>query len=62
MAKSNNSYIKKQKEFKRKKKKKEKLERKIERQKNSKGGALENMLAYVDEFGNITTVPPQTKK
>lgn len=44
--------------MKRQKKKKEKLEKKLERQKNSKGGNLENMLAYVDEFGNITSTPP----
>ncbi len=62
MAKSNNAYIKKQKEMQRKKKHQEKLERKKERQKNSSGGSLENMLAYVDEFGNITSVPPQKKK
>ena len=59
MARSNNSFIKKQKEFLRKKKQQEKVERKRERQKNSPGGALENMLAYVDEFGNITSTPPQ---
>jgi S-adenosylmethionine hydrolase len=61
MAKSNNSFIKKQKEFQRKRKQQEKVERKKERQKNSPGGALENMLAYVDEFGNITSTPPQKK-
>ncbi len=61
MAKSNNSFIKKQKELQRKRKQQEKVERKKERQKNSPGGALENMLAYVDEFGNITSAPPQKK-
>lgn len=58
MAKSNNSFIKKQKELQRKKKREEKIERKNERKKNSAGGALENMLAYVDEFGNVTSTPP----
>ena len=58
MAKSNNAFIKKQKELNRKKKRQDKLERKKERQKNSTGGSLENMLAYVDEFGNITSTPP----
>lgn len=58
MAKSNNAFIKKQKELLRKKKQQEKMERKKERQKNSPGGGLENMMAYVDEFGNITSVPP----
>lgn len=61
MAKSNNAFIKKQKEFLKKKKKQEKMERKKERQKNSVGGALEDMLAYVDENGNITSTPPIKK-
>jgi hypothetical protein len=61
MAKSNNSFIKKQKELVRKKKKQEKEERKNERKKNSTGGDLENMLAYVDEYGNITSTPPEKK-
>jgi hypothetical protein len=62
MAKSNNAYIKKQKELQRKKKREEKVERKNERKKNSAGGSLENMLAYVDEFGNLTSQPPEKKK
>jgi len=62
MAKSNNAFIKKQKELLRKKKHQEKEERKKERQKNSQGGSLENMMAYVDEFGNISSTPPEKKK
>jgi len=62
MARSNNSFIKNQKAQRRKKKQQEKMERKRERQKNSQGGALENMLAYVDEFGNITSTPPEKKQ
>ena len=62
MAKSNNAFIKKQKELKRKKNQQEKQERKLERQKNSLGGGLENMLAYVDEYGNITSTPPAEQK
>lgn len=62
MAKSNNSFIKKQKEFQRKKNRQEKEERKIERKKNAVGGKLEDMMAYVDEFGNITSTPPDPKK
>ena len=58
MAKSNNAFIKKQKEQNRKKKQKEKMEKKLERKKNSPGGDLENMMAYVDEFGNISSTPP----
>ncbi|GHN02057.1 hypothetical protein WSM22_35460 [Cytophagales bacterium WSM2-2] len=62
MAKSNNAFIKKQKEQNRKKKQKEKMEKKLERKKNSPGGDLENMMAYVDENGNITSTPPLKKK
>ena len=58
MSKSNNSFIKKQKELVRKKKREEKEEKKIERKKNATGGDLESMMAYVDEFGNITSTPP----
>jgi S-adenosylmethionine hydrolase len=62
MAKSNNAFIKKQKELNRKKKRQEKIEKKNERRKHSSGGQLENMMAYVDEYGNITSTPPETKK
>jgi len=60
MARSQNSFIKKQKEKKRELKKKEKEARKKERQENNaKGGDLEDMMAYVDEFGNISSEPPE---
>jgi len=40
-------------------KRKEKEERKLDRKQNSdKGKSLEEMMAYVDENGNITTTPP----
>ena len=59
MARSQNSFLKKQLEQNKAKKKKEKEQRKQERQENASGGTLENMLAYVDEFGNISSTPPQ---
>ncbi|MBL7863274.1 MAG: cold-shock protein [Cyclobacteriaceae bacterium] len=59
MAKSNNAFIKKQKEEVRRKKRLEKEEKREERKKNSKGGALEDMIMYVDEFGNFTSEPPK---
>jgi len=62
MAKSQESYNKKEKEKKRLKKRKDKLEKKVERKANSDGGGLENMMAYVDEFGNITDTPPDPTK
>ncbi len=64
MAGPNNSYIKKQKTEKRLKKRREKEQKKVQRKENSSGGGLENMIAYVDKFGNITDEPPveETKK
>lgn len=35
------------------------MQRKKERQENSSGGTLPEMLAFVDEFGNITDTPPE---
>lgn len=58
MGRSQETFGKKEKEKKRQKKKEEKAKRREERQANSSGGGLENMLAYVDEFGNITDTPP----
>jgi cold shock CspA family protein len=53
------TFNKKNLEQKKAKKKKEKLERKEERRANNeKGKKLEDMIAYIDEFGNITDVPP----
>lgn len=59
MAKSQASFMKKQLEKNRQKKKEEKLHRKQERKENSTGGSLENMLAYVNEFGEIVDAPPE---
>ena len=58
MSKSQETFGKKEKEKKRLKKRKEKAEKREERKENSKGGGLHNMLAYVDEFGNISDTPP----
>lgn len=57
----NSSYLKKVRAEKKRKKRLEKAEKKAERQKNSVGGSLENMLAYVDEFGNLSSTPPPKK-
>lgn len=61
MAKSQATFMKKQLEKNRQKKKEEKALRKQERQENSPGGGLDNMMAYVDENGNITDTPPEKK-
>lgn len=55
------TFNKKEKEKKRREKKMAKQERKETRKANSKGSNLEDMLAYVDEFGNLTSTPTEYK-
>jgi cold shock CspA family protein len=63
MGKSQATFGKKENEKKRLKKRMDKEEKKEERQANAKKGqALEEMLAYVDENGNISSTPPDPKK
>lgn len=63
MGKSQETFNKKEKEKKRLKKKQDKEEKKEERRANSnKGQSFEEMLAYVDENGNISLTPPDPKK
>lgn len=59
MAKSQASFMKKQLEKNRQKKKQDKAQRKKERQEN---GSADDMIAYVDEFGNLTSTPPTQKQ
>ena len=62
MAKSQETFSKKEKEKKRLKKRQDKLIKKEERKADSAGGSLESMMAYVDEYGNITDTPPDPTK
>ena len=62
MAKSQATFMKKQLEKNRAKKKEDKEQRKLERQQNSSGGKLEDMMAYVNELGEITSTPPTNTK
>ncbi len=62
MAKSQATFSKKENEKKRLKKRNDKLEKREERQANKKSMSLEDMMAYVDENGNITTTPPDPKR
>ena len=64
MAKSQQSFNKAEKEKKKAQKKKEKLKRKEERlaAKEESGGGLDDMIAYVDEYGNLTDTPPDPAK
>ncbi|RMA64422.1 cold-shock protein [Ulvibacter antarcticus] len=58
MAGSQETYGKKEREKKKLKKQEEKRKKAAERKLNSKGGGLENMLVYVDEYGRFTDTPP----
>jgi cold shock CspA family protein len=62
MTKSQDTFNKKEKEKKRLKKRQDKNQKREERKTNSQGGELENMLAYVDENGNLTDTPPDPSK
>ena len=62
MAKSQATFSKKENEKKRLKKRNDKQEKREERQANKKSLTLEDMMAYVDENGNITSTPPDPKK
>ncbi len=63
MGKSQQAYGKSEREKKSKKKREDKKKRKEERKANSKKGTgFDNMLAYVDEFGQLTDTPPDPSK
>jgi cold shock CspA family protein len=63
MAKSKETFNKKEKEKKRAKQRQDKQERMEERKSNTKKGkSLDEMMAYIDENGNISSTPPDPKK
>jgi len=63
MARPQETFNKKELEKKRLQKRKEKEQRKEERKANAKDGtSFEDMLAYVDEHGNISSTPPDPLK
>lgn len=63
MARSQDSFSKKEKEKKRAQQRQEKQEKKDERKANAKKGkSLEDMMAYIDEYGNISSTPPDPNK
>lgn len=62
MAKSQNSFIKQENEKKRLKKRQDKLQKKEERKSNSSESGFDNMIAYVDENGNLSSTPPDPSK
>jgi cold shock CspA family protein len=63
MGRSSESFNKKEKEKKRLKKQQEKAEKMEERKANTKKGkSLDDMMAYIDENGNISSTPPDPSK
>ena len=63
MAKSQTSISKKEIENKKLQKRKEKEQRREERKAHAKDGkSLDDMMAYVDEYGNISSTPPDPTK
>lgn len=63
MAKSKETFTKKEKEKKKQQKRQQKLEKKEERQANVRNGNnLNEMMAYIDENGNLSSVPPDPRK
>jgi cold shock CspA family protein len=64
MAKSQETWNKKEREKKKQKSKQDKQEKKLERKQNAgtEGKSLDDMTAYIDENGNITSTPPDPTK
>jgi cold shock CspA family protein len=56
------TWNKKEREKKKQQSKKEKAEKKAERKEHAKGKSLDDMLAYIDENGNLSSTPPDPKK
>jgi cold shock CspA family protein len=63
MDRSQGTFNKKEKEKKKQKKRQEKERKREDRKANSENGkSVEEMFAYVDEFGNISSTPPDPNK
>jgi cold shock CspA family protein len=63
MSKSQETWNKKEREKKKQKSRQDKLERKQERKDNAKEGkSFDDMLAYIDENGNLSSTPPDPSK
>ncbi|HAS39580.1 MAG TPA: DNA-binding protein [Microscillaceae bacterium] len=58
MGRSRETFGKKEVRSKKERKRKEKAQKRLDRKEKDKSSKLEDMMAYVDEFGNITTTPP----
>ena len=62
MGRSQETFNKKEKEKKRAKQRQDKAEKMEERKASGKKGSLDDMMAYIDENGNISSTPPDPRK
>lgn len=62
MGRSQETFNKKEVRNKKEKKRKDKEQKKLARKDNEKSGSLEDMIAYVDENGQLTSTPPDPTK
>ena len=62
MGRSQESFNKKEVRNKKEKKRKEKEKKRLARKENEKKGSLDDMIAYVDQNGMITSTPPDPNK
>ena len=62
MGKSQETFSKREREKQRIKKQQDKIEKRKERNANEKSKSLEDMMAYLDENGNLTDTPPDPSK
>lgn len=62
MARSQETYNKKEVRSKKEKKRKDKEKKRLARKENEKKGSPDDMIAYVDENGRITSTPPDPNK
>jgi cold shock CspA family protein len=62
MGRSKETFNKKEVQKKKEKRRKEKEKRKLAKKEEEKKSGLDDMIAYVDEFGRFTATPPEHKK
>lgn len=62
MGRSQETFHKKEVRSKKEKKRKDKQAKKLARKENASGGGLDDMIAYVDENGQLSTTPPDPNK
>lgn len=62
MGRSNETFSKRDREKKKAKKREEKARKRLERKQAAEGKTFDDMIAYVDEDGNLTDTPPDPNK